>query len=189
MKSGAYARRDENASRAILNALRRIVRVLRESSRHAEKVGGVSGAQMFVMHSLQASGPMTITALARVTMTHQSSVSVIVQRLVDRGLVTRGVSDDDRRRREVALTAAGRRLLTRAPDAGQSRLIAGLAKLAPRARGELAAQLEALVHAMGADREPADMFFEDRNGNGNGNGARTAAARPARTRRIPVQRA
>jgi DNA-binding MarR family transcriptional regulator len=174
--------RAEGAARAILQALRRIVRVLREASREAEKVGGVSGAQLFVMHSLQTRGPMTISALARTTMTHQSSVSVVVQRLVDRGLVTRGVSTADRRRREVALTAAGRRLLARAPDGGQTRLLAGIARMPTSGRAALATQLEALVQVMGADREPADMFFEDRDGNGTGGrGGRGAAA--ARRRR------
>ena len=100
-----------------MNAIRRIVRVLREASRDAEKTIGVSGAQLYVMHRLGA-GALTINELASATATHQSSVSVVVGRLVDRGLVTRGVSERDRRRREVALTAAGRRLVARAPGAG-----------------------------------------------------------------------
>src|SRR3954467_11986630 len=89
---------NDAAVRMTMNELRRIVRIIRESARGAEKVGGVSGAQVFVMHCLQG-GPRTITELARATMTHQSSVSVVVQRLVDRELVTRGVADGDRRRR------------------------------------------------------------------------------------------
>lgn len=145
-----------------MNAIRRIVRVLREASRDAEKTIGVSGAQLYVMHRLAAAGPLTINELAGATATHQSSVSVVVGRLVERGLVTRGVSAGDRRRREVALTPAGRRMVTRAPSAGSDRLVAGLAAMPGRARADLAAKLDALVRAMGADQEPADMFFEDR---------------------------
>ena len=166
-----------------MNAGRRIVRVLREASRDAEKTIGVSGAQLYVMHRLDAAGPLTINELASATATHQSSVSVVVGRLVERGLVTRGVSAGDRRRREVALTPAGRRLVARAPSAGSDRLIAGLAAMPPRARAELATKLDALVRAMGADQEPADMFFEDRLP-----AARTARRRPA-TSPPPARRA
>ncbi|HVV87583.1 MAG TPA: MarR family transcriptional regulator, partial [Kofleriaceae bacterium] len=146
------------------------MRVIREGSRGGERVGGISGAQVFVMHCLLGSGPLTISELAGRTMTHQSSVSVVVQRLVDRGLVTRGIADGDRRRREVALTAAGRRLLRRTPDAAQTRLLGAIARMPRRAREQLAESLVALVHAMGADREPAEMFFEDGRGDGQGDG-------------------
>ena len=175
MLTGAGSREDTSI-RTAMDALRRIVRVIREAARGAEKQAGISGAQVFVMHCLGASGPLTISELAAATMTHQSSVSVVVQRLVERGLVTRGVSDDDRRRREVELTAAGRRLLRRTPDAAQTRLIAGMNALPTTARRDLAAHLVALVHTMGADREPADMFFEDGRGSMGSQGARPRSA-------------
>jgi DNA-binding MarR family transcriptional regulator len=151
-----------------MDAIRRIVRTLRESARGAEKDVGVSGAQLFVLHRLRDGGPLTINELADATATHQSSVSVVVGRLVERGLVSRGVSRADRRRREVALTAAGRRLIARAPGAAQERLVAGLVAMPPGQRQQLADHLVALVRAMRADREPADMFFEDRPGSSMG---------------------
>lgn len=195
MSRGADRSRDDASSRA-MNALRRIVRVIREAARGAEKHAGISGAQVFVMHCLGASGPLTISELATATMTHQSSVSVVVQRLVERGLVSRGVSDDDRRRREVTLTAAGRKLLRRTPDAAQTRLIAGLSELPATARRQLADHLVALVHTMGADREPADMFFEDQaspEARGHGRGRVARAPSPgmqvrARARRPTARR-
>jgi DNA-binding MarR family transcriptional regulator len=156
------ARHDDETVRTAMDAIRRIVRALRESARGAEKDVGISGAQLFVLHRLGDRGPLTINELAGATATHQSSVSVVVGRLVERGLVTRGVSATDRRRREVALTGAGRRLLARAPGAAQERLVAALAGMPRKLRRELADRLVVLVHAMHADRTPADMFFEDR---------------------------
>lgn len=180
MPSGA----DDPTVGSAMNAVRRIVRVLREASRDAEKTIGVSGAQLYVMHRLGAAGPLTINELASATATHQSSVSVVVGRLVERGLVTRGVAEADRRRREVALTAAGRRMLARAPGAGSDRLVAGLAALPRRTRDDLATTLDALVRAMGASQEPADMFFEDRLPPAVGKRRRrVAAATPARRAR------
>ena len=121
------------AIRASMDAIRRIVRVLRQASRDAERTLGVSGAQLFVLNRLLAQGPRTINELAADTATHQSSVSVVVQRLVERGLVSRAVAAHDARRREVSVTAAGRRLLRKAPTAAQERLISGLQQLPPAA--------------------------------------------------------
>lgn len=158
-----------------MDAIRRIVRVLRESSRGAEKAVGLSGAQLFVLQRL-GGGPLSINALAAATATHQSSVSVVVGRLVERRLVTRGVSATDARRREVALTAAGRKLLAQAPGAAQERLIAGLVGLSRAARRALVDHLEAVVVGMGAGDEPADMFFEDRGELVASHGSRPRAA-------------
>ncbi|MBZ0231666.1 MAG: MarR family transcriptional regulator [Deltaproteobacteria bacterium] len=144
-----------------MDAIRRIVRVLRETSRAAEQRFGVSGAQLFVLHQLHARGAQTIGELADATATHQSSVSVVVQRLVDAGLVRRSTSVRDRRRREVTLTGRGTKLLERAPGVAQEGLLAGLASLPPAELRRLARALTALVAAMGADEEPATMFFED----------------------------
>src|SRR5215217_2732988 len=63
--------------RAVLDAIRRIVRVLRVSSRAAEKQVGLSGAQLFVLHKLEDAPALSLNELADRTRTHQSSVSVV----------------------------------------------------------------------------------------------------------------
>ncbi len=152
-----------------MDAIRRIVQVLRETARGAEKKLGISGAQLFVLQRLAAGGSLSIGELAARTATHQSSVSVVVQRLLDQRLVTRGPADDDRRRRVVTLTRRGRALAGRAPGPAQERLLAALAALPPDELGRLASSLVGVVEAMGVGRSPATMFFED-------------AARPRRRR-------
>src|SRR3954463_13529901 len=117
------------APRSALDSIRRVVQALRVSSRGAEQEVGLSGAQLFVLRRLAATPAMSINELAGATLTHQSSVSVVVRRLVERGLVRRGGSGDDGRRVEVSLTTRGRRLLERAPGAAQDRLIEGLGRM------------------------------------------------------------
>jgi DNA-binding MarR family transcriptional regulator len=144
-----------------LDAIRRIIRVLRLSSSETEREFGVSGAQLFVLQQL-ADGPLgSINELAARTLTHQSSVSVVVRRLVERGLVARRSSPADRRRRELHLTAAGRRLASRAPAPIQVRLIAGLRALQPRELRSLSQLLTQVVERMGASGEPASMIFSE----------------------------
>lgn len=148
----------------ILDDLRRIVQVLRESSRATERKLGVSGAQLFVLKALSGSRAISLNDLAARTYTHQSTVSVVVKRLVDRGLVSRVTSPLDARRVELELTRRGRALLARAPRATQGRLIEGLEKLPRKERQALATALHHWVEAMQLDSEAPAMFFEEEGG-------------------------
>jgi DNA-binding MarR family transcriptional regulator len=166
------------------------VRALRISSRAAEKALGVSGAQLFVLQQLaegaaRSDAAPSIAQLADLTATDPSSVSVVVSRLVSRGLAARRSSKADARRAEVMITPAGRALLQTAPQVVQHRMVEALVRLPPNRRLEMIAGLETVVAAMGVADQAASMFFEEEgetashahtNGNGasihtNGNGA------------------
>lgn len=145
----------------VLDHLRRIVRTLRESSRAAEAELGVTGAQLFVLRALAGPEPLSLNDVAARTHTHQSTVSVVVTRLVARRLVRRGTSERDARRVDLSLTERGRHVLARAPLAAQDRLIAGLEALAPNERRRLAAGLGRLTECMGLAAASPAMFFEE----------------------------
>lgn len=144
-----------------MDALRRVVRVLRVSSTSVEKAHGVSGAQLFVLAELAAFGTFSIAELAARTATDPSSVSVVVARLVERGFVVRRISPDDARRAEVEITPAGRALLRKAPPPIQAKLFATLADLPEAELSALASGLGRVVAAIGAGEGAAPMFFED----------------------------
>jgi DNA-binding MarR family transcriptional regulator len=148
------------ATRAVLDAIRRIVRALRESSRGAERAVGLGAAQLFVLQRLAGAPALSLNELARRTLTHQSSVSVVVSKLVRGGLVARTRAATDGRRVEVVLTRAGRALLARAPAAAQDRLIGALGVVGAAARRDLARRLEHLVEAMALPPQHPPMFFE-----------------------------
>jgi len=147
--------------RATMDALRCVVQALRLSARAVERRHGISGAQLFVLHQLAAGDALSVGALAERTFTHQSSVSVVVSRLAERGLVRRRNGADDARRTDVALTSRGRALLGRAPEAAQARLVAGLQRLRPSERRAVARGLTALVQHMELHTRTPNLFFED----------------------------
>jgi DNA-binding MarR family transcriptional regulator len=147
--------------RAVMDALRRLVRALRLSARAAEKTVGISGAQLFVLQALAAAPADSLGALAARTHTDQSSVSVVVRRLVERGLVARRHAITDARRIELALTAPGRAVLRRAPEPVQNRLLAALARLSPPRRRVLARTLTEIADAAVPAGERPEMFFEE----------------------------
>ena len=144
----------------IIDALRRLVRAILRGGNEAEKRTGVSGAQLFVLQQLADGRPRSMREVAALTLTHQSTVSVVVGRLVAKGLVARGVDPDDRRRVLLTPTAAGRALLRRAPEPVQARLVEGIARLPERDRRIVARALGRIVRDIGAGGVQAGMFLE-----------------------------
>ena len=158
---GSNTSQNTDAQKA-LDSLRRVVRALREAARSAERRFGISGAQLFVLHKLaEASSPISLNELARLTHTHQSSVSTVVTRLVEQRLVRRVRSERDARMLQITLTPAGERLASRAPDPPQNRLIEAIESLPARQQRALAEALAGVAKAVGAAKKPI-MFYEDR---------------------------
>jgi DNA-binding MarR family transcriptional regulator len=147
--------------RDALDAFRTIVQALRSSSREIEGQLGLTTAQLFALQQLAAAPGASINELAGRTFTHQSSVSVVVQRLVKRRLIAKVAAKEDRRRVRLELTDAGRALLSRSPEPVQEKLIAGIAALAPTQRRQLASALNEVAGAMGAATHRPPMLFED----------------------------
>src|SRR4051812_24672333 len=114
---------------SVLIALRRIVRFLRLADRDVESAVEISAAPLFVLHTLVDHPASSLSEIAQRTLTDQSSVSTVVSRLVERGLVKRTASRSDRRRAELRITAAGQRMVDRAPKAPQTQIIAAIRAL------------------------------------------------------------
>jgi DNA-binding MarR family transcriptional regulator len=144
-----------------LDAIRKLVRVLGESARLAQGRTGISGAQLFVLRVLAEQPELSINELSERTMTHQSSVSVVVSRLAARGLVTRAPAPGDRRRQLVRLTSRGRALCRSAPAVAQEVLVQAIRGLPPTRQRALATSLRALTDALGVSDQVAPMFFEE----------------------------
>jgi len=164
-------------TREILDGLRRLVRVLRESHGEAERLAKLSAAQIFVLQALADARRLTVNELAERTYTHQSSVSAVAAKLAERGLLFRARGKTDARQVELRLTPAGKDALRRAPRAPQERIVEGLARMTADRRAAFAQGLSELLRAMGAAAEPAGMFFED-----------SPVERPAKRSRIAASR-
>ena len=67
---------------------------------------------------------------------------------------------DDRRRLELSLTPAGRRLLARAPQPTTGRLLAALDDLTSDQLQSLSTGLDALIGTLGLESRAAGMLFE-----------------------------
>ena len=151
---------DYPVSRA-MNAVRSIVRSLRVNTRAIELKMGISLAQLFVLQQLAERPAESLNELAERTATHQSSVSVVVRRLVLRGFVSRSPSVLDKRRIEIDLTPSGRQLLAGAPVTIQGQLMAALHDMSRDDQIALAGLLERWLHAANVDIASPPMLGED----------------------------
>ncbi len=144
-----------------MNAIRSVVRALRINTRAIELRTGISLAQLFVLQQLADHPVESLNELAERTATHQSSVSVVVRRLVDRGLVTRTAAPTDRRRVQIALTESGRAMLGGAPVTVQVQLINALAQMTNDQRRQIADLMEEWLRHAGIDLAAPPMLGEE----------------------------
>lgn len=147
-----------------MNALRSVVRAFRMNTRAIEQQMGLSLAQLFVLQQLDERPADSLNELADRTATHQSSVSVVVRRLVDRGLVARTSSTADKRRVEIELTDKGRSMLAHAPATVQTQLMGSLRDMKDGDRAQLADLFEHWVRGAGIDLAAPPMLGEDDEG-------------------------
>lgn len=148
-------------SRNVLDAIRRIVQVLRKTAQTAEKKVGLSAAQLFVVRKLAETQMLSVGELAQRTATSQSSVSEVVQRLVTAGLVSRHRSARDARSVELTLTETGRELAARSPAAVQDSVLEALNRMNPADRKQLSRLLGVLMDEIGIAHIPVTMLFEE----------------------------
>lgn len=143
-----------------MQSVRRIVRALHADSASAERTHGVTGAQLFVLRQLTGADARSMSELAARTSTTASTVSEVVSRLVERGLVARRPSPSDRRRASVALTPAGARVVAEARQPVAERFVAAFHTLPASDREALAGALVRWTAAAGLDTVAPEMFFE-----------------------------
>jgi len=147
-------------SQRVLDAIRRLVRHLRVADRAAQSELGLSSAQLFVLSELGKTPALSLGELADRTHTDQSSVSVVVARLVDAGLVQRERAGEDARRLELSLTRAGRGVVQRAPGVMQEEIVQAVERMPSAEQKRFADSFNRLLDDIGAERKPP-MLFED----------------------------
>jgi len=150
---------DEARDRAF-GSIRALVAILQTSARAVEARTGLTNAQLFLLRQIAGTDGLTMNDLAQRTSAAQSSVSVVVARLVRAGHVKRGRVAGDARRVTLAATARGRAALRRAPTPPTERLLAALGTIAASDLRSLARGIEALLSELDAKPSSAPLLFE-----------------------------
>ena len=114
---------------------------------HTLKGSGLGESEFRILEALLHKGPMPVNTIGPKVFLTPGSISVAVDRLLKRGLVTRTNSSADRRVRVVDLTASGRKLIEQifAAHAKQVDRLADV--LSPKERRQMARGLKAFGKA------------------------------------------
>ena len=101
-------------------------------------------------------GEMTANQLAQVLLLEKSTVSRLLGRLLERGLVVEAPSKTDGRAKMLSLTEAGRALLGDIDRFANQKVGRTLQVLSPQARSQVVGGLSAYARALGAIRKEPD---------------------------------
>lgn len=145
----------------IVQGLRRIVKALHAYSQEVLAAYALTGPQLWALKTLRQGGPLTVGQLATSLAVHQSSISILLDRLEKRGLVRRVRERPDRRVVRVVLTKRGTAVAADAPDAAQGRLLHALAEMPVVEVRRIRRVVDRLVRAMEATDVKARFFFSD----------------------------
>ena len=133
-----------------LRAIRRVLRATDLGGRKLASATGLTPSQLLVLQQIERSGETTPSVVAGALEFGQATVTNIVDRLVERALVTRRRSDRDKRQMLLSVTEGGHRLLAQAPDLLHERFRAGFEQLPPWEQAMMLASLERLAHILDA---------------------------------------
>lgn len=111
----------DKRSNTALVALRRILRVTELNSRQLARQSELTASQLIVLQHAAREGKALPSEIARAINLKQATVTVLVNKLEEAGLVSRRRDTEDRRRVWIEPTADGLALLEESPDLLQDR--------------------------------------------------------------------
>jgi len=126
--------RAEELAKTLRDALTRLNRRIRQ----ARPIGDLTTSQLSVLTSLQLAGALTPRELADIERVQPPTMTKIVGKLEERGLVARTPHPTDRRQVILAPTEAGRIVYAQFEQARNEWLAGQLARLSPSERDTLA---------------------------------------------------
>jgi len=129
----------------IIYAIRRLIQAGELYTKELNKVYNVSAAQLNCLLALHENGPLPPSQISRYILVNSSTVTGIIDRLEDKGLVKRTRTSQDRRVITIELTETGKVLAENAPPPIQQKILDGLNKLSERQINQIALSITKLT--------------------------------------------
>ena len=155
-KSAAVAAREGGTRSALelktLQLLRTIFGSARSHDAEIRRVAGIAGAQLWALSEIARAEGISVNALSERMALHQTTASNLVNALLERQFIRRARDAGDQRIARLHVTAAGKRMLLRAPRPYAGLLPDALSHLNAQQLTELSQALRVLVTIL---RRPA----------------------------------
>lgn len=144
----------------VLVAIRRIIRATDLHSKQLSKQAGLTSSQLVMLKAIQAAQRVTAGQLASSISLSQATVTTLLDRLEQRGLVLRQRASDDRRKVYVVLTPAGEKTLAEAPRPLQETFVRQFRELPDWEQSMVLSSLQKVAHMMDADDLDASPMLD-----------------------------
>lgn len=151
---------DEVLEKQVLTALRRIFRATDLDAKSLARQTGLTTSQLLVLELLSMAGELTVGGIADKVGLTQGTVTSMIDKLQQRGLVVRRRGSADRRQVKVSLTEEGREMVARAPTALQTRFLEEFSALQDWERHAMVASLQRVADLMGAEKLDASPVLD-----------------------------
>jgi DNA-binding MarR family transcriptional regulator len=129
----------------IIYQIRRLIQARELYTKELNKKYSITAAQLNCLLALHESGPLPLSHIAKLIMVKSSTVTGIIDRLEQKGLVERIRTSRDRRVITIQLTEAGTRLANNAPPPIQQKIMDGLKRLPKEDAERIVAGLKMLT--------------------------------------------
>jgi DNA-binding MarR family transcriptional regulator len=133
------------STRKVIWLLRKLVQASELYSKYLQKNYGVTQHQLSCLLALFDRGPLPESKLAQTILVKPSTITGVIDRLEQKGLVVRERSARDRRIVNIQLTVIGNKLVKQAPPPIQPAIINGLKDLSERENIKVVDSLETIV--------------------------------------------
>lgn len=135
----------------IIDSLRRILRAIDIYSVWLRRKYGINASQLSCLQELAESGPLSIGQLSKKVFLSASTLTGVVDKLEEKGLLMRVRNLPDRRVILIQLTESGRETVRIAPKTVQMKLFAGLSSLSTETKDEINRSLARLISVIESD--------------------------------------
>lgn len=129
----------------VLKAIRSIIRAVDLHSKMLDQSCGMTGPQLLILKELDNEILTTTSELANKVMISQSTATIIIDRLVEKGVVERIRDTIDKRKWFISLTNKGKEVLKNAPSLLHTSFIEQFEKLADWEQSQTLAALQRVV--------------------------------------------
>ncbi|MDX5371130.1 MAG: MarR family winged helix-turn-helix transcriptional regulator [Pseudomonadaceae bacterium] len=126
---------------ALFGAMRRLQQAGEVHAKRLARFGGLTPMQLMILRVMEGEGRLTASALSRRVSLSAATLSGMLERLEERGLLLRQRDEEDRRRQWLSVSEAGRSLLQTAPPLLPPALRSAFAALPEWERHSLTAAL------------------------------------------------
>lgn len=144
----------------IMQSLRRIFKSIQDYSQEVSNKFGVTGPQLWALKTISKNEKLSLGELSKKMYLHPSTITGVVDRLEKKGYVVRDRGQQDRRVIKVQLTPEGKRLVRKAPNPAQGKMIYGLRRLGKGKLKLIYDSIQELVEIMEAQNVKVTFFFD-----------------------------